>query len=284
MLSDPTPSLSKTRTLLENINSSLISWGIDVRLDSGSLSTIDDDPIAEVVRCTLEQLSEELQTLYNSASYTPRSSLRRIEETALSQRPAGKIAEISPAAENPRHLVIRLIRLLQDMVRPVQSVQAMKSQEGPYGDMRRIISHVNRFHTGIDHGLHPDNENLSSTPSLGDNLRHDGGELDQDDLQLGSAPGRASREYPRLSASTLSALRTQGHGDSRLSEWAIQRDEYEELAVRGYSDRSYHRTEMGANRYHRELEQREVRAAEEQKKRMKEQKQVEKQEKKKPEA
>jgi hypothetical protein len=137
----------KVKTWLENATSSLISWGIDARTDAGSLSAVEGTPLENEVRCTLCELQRQLEKIYEERSF-------REEVFSLPEHATYVVPDLSPipygdglaADEDPMTIMSSLIGVLQDTVRPIRMIHALRKQEGPYRDLKRQINDIYNQH------------------------------------------------------------------------------------------------------------------------------------------
>ncbi|KAL8653328.1 MAG: hypothetical protein Q9226_003891 [Calogaya cf. arnoldii] len=132
---------------LENATTSLISWGIDIRANTGSLTAVGGLPLGVEVRCTLLELQQRLDTFLHGRGSRwmssdpgpnkPASSLDSIKDQLL-------ITDGDPMAS-----MSGLVGDLQDLVRPVRMLHASQSNKGPYRSLKLRVDdlynrHVNR--------------------------------------------------------------------------------------------------------------------------------------------
>lgn len=155
-------SLRKSEKIwLENVISSLISWGIDTRVDAGSLSAIEGNPLENEVRSTLGELQAQLY-IYEGRNFQEVSSLSKSATPVVPELPPIPDESGSVAGKSSKSIMLSLIDLLQDTVRSIRMIHASKKQEGPYRKLKQKIDNIYNQH--IEQKAQ--NEPLTSRSSL----------------------------------------------------------------------------------------------------------------------
>ncbi|KAL8638111.1 MAG: hypothetical protein Q9226_009035 [Calogaya cf. arnoldii] len=176
---------------LENATTSLISWGVDIRANTGSLTAVEGLPLGVEVRCTLLELQQRLDAFFHGRGSRwmssdpgpnkPASSLDSIKDRLL-------ITDSDPMAS-----MSGLFGDLQDFVRPIRMLHASQSSEGPYHSLKLRVDdlynrHVNReIHTeSLTHKVDPVagigiSDSVSNSRSLEDALTRSSQCISSDD-------------------------------------------------------------------------------------------------------
>lgn len=153
------------QTWLENATSSLISWGVDARAATGSLSAVEGTLLENEVRYALCELKELLEKIYKDgklqaqestfqtteSTFQAKESIFQAKESTFS---ANDVSELSPtfdedrfaADEDPMALMSSLIVGLQATVRPIRMIYASNNQEGPYRELKRQVDDMYNQH------------------------------------------------------------------------------------------------------------------------------------------
>ncbi|KAL8724607.1 MAG: hypothetical protein Q9166_007854, partial [cf. Caloplaca sp. 2 TL-2023] len=147
------------KTWLENATTSLISWGIDTRANTGSLAAVEGTPVGVEVRCRLLELQQNLGGFLDSRSSRWVSSNSDSTELTSSPNPIkdNLIADGDPIAN-----MSSLVGDLQDFVRPIRMMHASQTREGPYRALKHQVDDIYsryakpRAHAeSLTHGTNP---------------------------------------------------------------------------------------------------------------------------------
>ena len=161
--------LRRVKKWLENATATLISWGIDVRVDAGSLSSITKTPLENEVASILNDLQSQLHKIYEEITSLPedaisRSSIHSVEGTS--------------ADNDPLVTMSSLIGLLQDTVRPIRMEYASTQREGPYRAMKALIDNMyterinRRDHSKLQATAHLEGNPSQSRMKITESLSH----------------------------------------------------------------------------------------------------------------
>ncbi|KAI4125120.1 MAG: hypothetical protein LQ338_004448, partial [Usnochroma carphineum] len=157
---EPSSQLREAIIWLENATASLISWGIDIRADAGSLAAIEGTPLETEVRCALCELRIHLDEVFDERSSRSVSHSSDSPGFALSSDP--KQGE-SAADEDPMAIMSGLISVLQDFVRPIRMRHASITGEGPYRNLKHQIDIIYNQHIESRDRTLSKNDEVSST-------------------------------------------------------------------------------------------------------------------------
>lgn len=119
-------------TWLENATTSLISWGIDTRANTGSLAAVEGTPLGVEVRCILLELREHLGGLLDGHSVQWLTTLKLASSSKWIHANNGDTMAIMSG----------LVGELQDLVRPIRMLHASKTGEGPYRSRKLQVDDI----------------------------------------------------------------------------------------------------------------------------------------------
>ena len=158
----------KVTTWLENATSSLISWGIDTRVNTGSLSAVVGTDVETEVRFTLLQLQVQIGRLFENDDFGSVPGPSTVNRTAATESPSNFAQNQTSADDNPLVIMSSLIGVLQDFVRPIRMLHASTSQKGPYQELKRRVDDIYQQHVERkDPGRLPTTDiTLITTPCL----------------------------------------------------------------------------------------------------------------------
>ena len=145
-LSNASSNLRKVATWLENATSSLISWGIDTRVNTGALSAVIGTDAESELRCTLCQLKVQVERLFEDDHAGDVSGPSVINSTDSIESPSGFARNRTSADGEPLVIMSSLIGVLQDFVRPIRMMHASKSKKGPYQELKRRVDDIYQQH------------------------------------------------------------------------------------------------------------------------------------------
>ena len=182
---------------LENATTSLISWGVDIRANTGSLTTVEGLPLGVEVRSRLLELQQRLDAFFHGRGsrwmfsdpgpIKPASSLDSIQDQLL-------LTDGEPMAS-----MSGLVGDLQDLVRPIRMLHASQSKEGPYRGLKLRVDDLynqqvkRKIYTEfLTHKVNPvvgtgRSDSSSNSRSLEDALR-------ESSLSIGSEDDRSTED------------------------------------------------------------------------------------------
>ncbi|KAL8836467.1 MAG: hypothetical protein Q9170_002900 [Blastenia crenularia] len=163
-----TSELKEAKTWLENATASLIPWGLDIKVDAGSLAAIEGTHLGSEVHRALKELHQQVEAfsrvLFNERGAGDRpQSPERVKGNDPGERSEGgntmsngsKLQSFSSshrdrstyeANEDPMAIMSSLIGDLQGLVRPIRMAHASKNNQGPYRNLKRQIDIIYNRH------------------------------------------------------------------------------------------------------------------------------------------
>ncbi|KAI4267850.1 MAG: hypothetical protein L6R38_008067 [Xanthoria sp. 2 TBL-2021] len=151
--------LRELKTWLENATTSLISWGIDTRANTGSLAAVERTPLGIEVQCILLELQQQLGTFIDGRCPRWASSDSDSPGFASSLNP---VQDNLVADGDPMASMSGLVGDLQDFVRPIRMMHASQTREGPYRSLKLQVDDIYNQHVNgkahaesLTHGTNP---------------------------------------------------------------------------------------------------------------------------------
>ncbi|KAL8847177.1 MAG: hypothetical protein Q9221_007778 [Calogaya cf. arnoldii] len=137
----------KLITWLENATTSLISWGVDIRANTGSLTAVEGLPLGVEVRSRILELQQRLDAFFHG-----RGSRRMFSDPGpikLASSLDSIKGQLTVTDGDPMASMSGLVGGLQDFVRPIRTLHASQSNKGPYRNLKLQVDdlydrHVNR--------------------------------------------------------------------------------------------------------------------------------------------
>ena len=135
----------KVKTWLKNATASLISWGIDVRVESGSLSAIEKTSLKSGIQSLLQEIQDDLKTVLEEDKRLDEHESFKKTMTSGPQNLANYHSEES-ADQDTIAVMSSHIVTLQDLIRPIRMMHASERQEGPYRNLKQQVENIYKQH------------------------------------------------------------------------------------------------------------------------------------------
>lgn len=130
-------------TWLEHATTSLISWGVDTRANTGSLAAVERTPLGIEVQFILLELQQQLGRFIDGRGPRWASSDSDSPGFALSLNPV----QHNPVANgDPMASMSGLVGDLPDFVRPIRMMHASQTRDGPYRSLKLQVDDIYNRH------------------------------------------------------------------------------------------------------------------------------------------